>query len=78
MSLSLSGLMKWCSLSASLTCIRAFWVVWLQHELFGLLPVEEEAHRHQEEDPQPEDEAALPLQAGFSEQVLEAAIRHGP
>ena len=47
------------------------------HQLFGLLPIEEKAHRHQEEDAKPENEAALPLQAGLSEQMLETAIRHG-
>src|SRR5262249_38091041 len=48
----------------------------LPHQALGLLAVPEEAPRDQHEDAQPEDEAALPLQAGLPEQMLEAAIRH--
>ena len=46
-------------------------------QVFGLVPVEQEANGHQQEDSQAEDEAAFPLQAGFTKQVLETAIRHG-
>ncbi len=78
MVLSLSGLMKWCSLRASLTCIRAFWVVCFITSSSVFFPYKKKLARDQQEDPQPEDEAALPLQAGLSEQMLEAAIGHGP
>ncbi len=63
-------------MSAAATSIRAVWVVCLRHQALGLLAVPEEAGRDQDEDAQPEDEAALALQAGLAEQVLEAAIGH--
>ena len=64
-------------MSVGLTSMRAVWVVCFFTRALGLLAVQEEADRHQQEDAQPEDEAALPLQAGFTEQVFEAAIGHG-
>src|SRR5262249_49384631 len=47
-----------------------------EDEAFGLLAVPVEADRDQHEDARAEDEAALALQAGLAEQVLEAAVRH--
>jgi hypothetical protein len=46
-------------------------------EALGLLAVPIERKRDEREDPAAEDESALSLQAGFAQQVLECAIRHG-
>jgi hypothetical protein len=45
-------------------------------QALGLLAVPEKAGSDEHEDAEPEDEAALPLQASLTEKVFETAIGH--
>ncbi len=68
--------LKWRSFSVGLTSIRAVWVVCSNTMPSVFWPYQEKAPGHEHENSQPKDEAALSLQAGFAEQVFEAAIGH--
>ena len=54
----------------------AFSVRWRKDQALGLLAVPEKAGGDEHEDTEPEDEAALPLQASLTEKVFETAIGH--